>query len=217
MSRRAAVLSVLACAAAAGVGSDAYRRHHTYKHFAVHEPGRVYRSAWLAPGTAAELVEKHGVRCVVNLCSAGEAPPGRWAAEDAAVTAAGAKVLRLPMPLTVDPADPALAGHLAALADPGNFPLLVHCGHGVTRTAKFLTLYDVAFRGRTAEASLAAQPTFGRDRPNPAVAAFAAEFQRTHKVLYPRLAAARPPAAPGTGAGVEAGARTAAAPGPARH
>ena len=190
MSRRAAVLTALACCAALGVGLDAYRRHQTYKHFAAHEPGRVYRSAWLAPATTAELIGRHKLKCVVNLCGPGEAAPETWAAEEAAVVAAGARYLKLPMPLSVDPADPALAAHLDALADPANFPLLVHCGHGVTRTAKFLTLYDVAFRGRPAGASLAAQPAFGRARPNPAVSAFAAEFERAHKTLYPRVGTA---------------------------
>ena len=189
MSRRAAVLTTLACCAALGAGAEAYRRHQVYKHFAAHEPGRVYRSAWLAPDTTAELIARHELKCVVNLCSPGEAPPERWAAEEAAVAAAGAKLLTLPMPLSVDPADPKLAAHLDALADPANFPMLVHCGHGVTRTAKFLTLYDVAFRGRPGPDSLAAQPTFGRARPNPAVAAFAAQFERAHKTLYPRVGA----------------------------
>ena len=197
MSRRAALLTALAGAAVLAAGADAYRRHHLYKHFAAHEPGRVYRSAWLEPAVTAELIGRHRVRCVVNLCAPGEAAPERWAAEEAAVAGAGAKLLRLPMPMSADPADPALAAHLDALADPANFPLLVHCGHGVTRTAKFLTLYDVAFRGRPAADSLAAQPAFGRAGPNPAVAAFAERFERAHRTLYPRVGAG------GAGARVE--------------
>ena len=194
MSRRATLLS-LAALLTCGVlgGAYAVHRHHAYKHLAVHDPGMVYRSGWCEPEVMAELVGRYKIRSVVNLCEPGEmedVSPGRREGERAAVTGAGAKLLELTMPLTVDPADPALVKHMAALEDPDNYPMLVHCRHGVTRTAKFLTMYDIALRGQTAEQSLTVQPMWGRDHHSVRVTAFARQFERSHGTLYPRISAA---------------------------
>ena len=191
MSRRTALLSLsalLVCGAAAG--GYAYRHHHTYKHVATHEAGMMYRSAWCEPEVMAELIERHQIRSVVNLCEPGEMGEARWEGERKAVTNSGARLLELNMPLTVDPADPALQTHMEALKNPDNYPMLVHCQHGVTRTAKFLAMYDIVMRGRTADESLGAQPLFGRDRQNVHVTAFARQFEQAHKELYPRVSAA---------------------------
>ena len=182
----------LAVLATCGVvaGGWVYRQHHRYKHVAVHDPGMVYRSGWCEPGVMADLIEDHQIRAVVNLCEPGEMGEARWVGERAAVRGAGAKLLELPMPLTVDPADPAIAPHLDALTDADNYPLLVHCQHGVTRTAKFLAIYDIALRGMTAEETLAHQPLWGRDDHNVHVRAFVREFERAHHSLYPQISAA---------------------------
>jgi protein-tyrosine phosphatase len=63
--------------------------------------------------------------------------------------------------------------------------MLVHCQHGVTRTAKFLAIYDIAFRGKTGAESLAAQPRFGREEHNVNVRAFAKNFEKQHRKIYP--------------------------------
>ena len=190
MSRRA-LLFALAAVALGGTaaGGYAYRRHHAYKHVAVHDAGRMYRSGWCEPAVMAELIERRQIRAVVNLCAPGEMGEARWAGEREAVRNAGAELLELNMPLTVDPADRELRTHMAALADPDNYPMLVHCQHGVTRTAKILVMYDVAVRGLTAAESLAAQPTWGREDHNVHVRAFAGEFERARRALYPDAAA----------------------------
>ena len=188
MSRRTVLLSLsalLLCGAAAG--GYAYHQHHKYKHVAVHEPEYMYRSAWCEPEVMAELIERWQIRSVVNLCRPGEMGEARWEGEREAVTNAGAKLLELDMPLTIDPADPALRTHMEALADPDNYPMLVHCQHGVTRTAKFLAMYDIVMRDKTAEESLDSQPLFGRDRQNVHVTAFAEQFEDAHQSLYPRV------------------------------
>ncbi|HEX6986698.1 MAG TPA: hypothetical protein VF170_15055 [Planctomycetaceae bacterium] len=189
-TRTKAILFTSAVAVAIGAGY-AYRHHHRYKHVAVHEPGMMYRSAWVEPDVMAELIEKHQIRAVVNLCAPGEMGEHRWAVEREAVRNAGARLLELSMPNTVDPTDPGIRPHLEALSDPDNYPMLVHCQHGVTRTSKFLAIYDMCFRGKSADESLAAQPLFGRDRHNVNVQAFCREFEQRRRDLYPQADATR--------------------------
>lgn len=190
MSRktRIGILTVLALIAAVG-GGWAYRQHHRYKHLAEHEKGMMFRSAWLEPDVFSEVIEKHQIRAVVNLCEPGEMGEARWEGERDAVRNAGAKLIEIPMPMTIDTDDPILAEHVAVLSNPDNYPMLVHCQHGVTRTAKFLAMYDIVFRGKSAEESLSAQPLFGRDDHNVNVRAFSKNFEKRHNQIYPYASA----------------------------
>lgn len=186
MSRRTwiRILSILAVVGAVA-GGFAYYHHHRYKHLAIHENGMVYRSAWVEPDVLSELIETYQFRSVVNLCKPGEMGEARWEAQRNAVRNAGAKLIEASMPMTIEADDPVLEKHMAILSDPNNYPMLVHCQHGVTRTAKFLAMYDIAFRNKTAEESLTAQPLFGRDDHNVNVRAFAKNFEKQHQRIYP--------------------------------
>lgn len=188
--RTRVILFTLAVLVAMG-GGYWYRHHSRYNHVAVHEPGMMYRSAWVEPDVMSELIEKWQIRTVVNLCAPGEMGEHRWAVERETVRNAGARLLELPMPNTIDATDPGIRPHLAALSNPDNYPMLVHCQHGVTRTSKFLAIYDICFRGKTAAESLTAQPLFGRDEHNVNVQAFCREFEKTHPGLYPDATASR--------------------------
>jgi len=162
-------------------GGLAYRHHHRYKHLATHEKGMVYRSAWVEPDVMQELIEHYQIRTVVNLCIPGEMGEQRWVDEKNAVVGSGAKFVPLNMPFQVEPNAEIISQHIDLLSDPNNYPLLVHCQHGVTRTAKFLALYDMIFHGKTADESLDAMPLFGREDHNVNVRAFAKAFDKQRK------------------------------------
>lgn len=181
---RNGILLLLALVIGVG-GGFWYWHHHRYKHLATHEAGMMYRCAWVEPDVFSEVIEKHQIRTVVNLCKPGEMGEARWEGERKAVTNAGAKLVELSMPTTVEVDDPAIIKHLEVLNDPSNYPMLVHCQHGVTRTAKFLAIYDIAYRGMTAEQSMKTQPLFGRDDHNVNVRAFVKNFEKSYKQLYP--------------------------------
>jgi hypothetical protein len=186
MSKRKIIgaLTILAIVAAIG-GGWAFYHHHRYKHLATHEKGMVYRSAWVEPDVLSELIEKYQFRSVVNLCTPGEMGEARWEDQRKAVRNAGARLIEASMPLTIGADDPVLEEHMAILSNPDNYPMLVHCQHGVTRTAKFLAMYDIAFRNQTADQSLKAQPLFGREEHNVNVRAFAKNFEKQHRKIYP--------------------------------
>ena len=185
-----AILFFLAIAAAVAAGY-AYRQHHLYKHVAVHDSGKMYRSSWVDPDVMAELIDKHQIRTVVNLCEPGETGEHRWALERETVREAGARLLELPMPTTDDPQDENLRLHLAALSDSENYPMLVHCQHGVTRTSKFLAIYDIFIRGKSADESLDALPLFGRDAHDGKLTAFCRSFENCRTQFVPEATASR--------------------------
>lgn len=56
----------------------------------------------------------------------------------------------------------------------------------MTRTAQFLAIYDILFRGLSVEDSLSAMPLFGREEHNVHIWAFARSFEESHRQLYPR-------------------------------
>ena len=173
-------LLLISLAIAAMSGGWMYRQHQRYKHLTVHEPGMMYRSAWLEPDVMSDVIEKYQIRTVVNLCNPGEMGLQRWAEERAAVTNAGATLIELPMPTTIDADDSLIAVHVEHMSDPNHYPMLVPCQHGVTRTAKFLAIYDIVFREMTGPESLASQPLFGRDEHNVNVRAFVKNFEAAH-------------------------------------
>jgi len=179
---------IVICAGAIVAGAAAYRHHQRYKHFAIHEPGMMYRSAWLEPGVMSEVIEEHQFRAVVNLCEPGEMGEQRWIEERDAVTNAGSRLYELAMPMGINVDDPALEKHIEVLRNPDNYPMLVHCQHGVTRTAKFLAMYDILYRGMTGEESLVRQPLFGRDDHNVNIWAFVKNLHAKHDKFAPMAA-----------------------------
>lgn len=186
--RRTLILG-LVLAVAAVAGGLTYRHHKRYKHLAIHDPGMVYRSAWLEADVFREIIEKYQIRTVLNLCEPGELGEERCIDQRQAVRGSGAKLIEMPIPAaTIDPSDPEIAKFIDLLGYPKNYPLLVHCQHGVTRTAKVLAMYDILFRGMTADQSIAAMPLFGRTEYSVSVRAFARKFDEQHGELYPQTA-----------------------------
>ena len=162
--------------------------HKRYNHLEVHDPGMVYRSAWLQGDVFAELIDKHQIRSIVNLCNPNEMGEERCIDQRRAVRGSGAVLHECTFPNTVDPTDPQVAELVGILSDPSNYPMLIHCQHGVTRTAKLLAMYDILYRGMSADESIARMPRFGRKDYNVGVYSFARDFEKRHAQLYPTTA-----------------------------
>jgi hypothetical protein len=162
-------------------GSYAYRQHHRYKHFAVHVPGKVYRSAWVDADVFGELVPRYGVKTVVNLCYPGEMGD-RNSAQRRAVEGAGATLIDLPFPPnnTWDVNYPSVAEMERILDDPASYPVWIHCQHGRERTVKALAMYDIRERHLSAQDSLQQMPLFGMEHPWHVVV-FAHNYESLHQ------------------------------------
>jgi hypothetical protein len=174
------------------LGVLAYRMHHRYKHFAVHEPGRVYRSAWVADEVLQELIPRYHIRTVLNLCDIGEMGD-RHLAERHVVESAGARLIEIPFPpndtWTTD--HPAVTQVEQIFDDPAAYPIWIHCQHGEERTAKALAIYDIRRRNLTAQASLSAMPLWSGGHPWHVIT-FAHNYETLSRQSAEAACAARP-------------------------
>jgi hypothetical protein len=186
---RQIALVLLVLVASGATGGWIYYQQHRFKHFAVHDPGMVYRSAWLGPDALSQLIETYQIRSVVNLCNPDEMTPEMWASERKAVASSGATLHAVPLPNSIEFDPQVWEQHLEILSNPNNYPMLVHCQHGVTRTAMFLATYDVVHRHQTAAESLAAQPLFGHTKDNVHLQAFGKNLQKFADEHHDKLAA----------------------------
>ena len=167
----------------AGTALYTYRQYMRYLYFAEHDPGRVFRSAWLEPDVYAEQIRKHKIRTVINLCESGE-KLHRIDGQRQAVEQAGARLVELTFPAnrtwSVD--RPVFAEYEAVLQDPQSYPIWIHCWHGRERTVKALAIYDILIRHKTAHDSLSAMPLWRRAHPWPIVA-FAYNYEAHRDVI----------------------------------
>lgn len=137
----AAVLVVCGSAAIGGVG---YRHviepDLVPKNAGVVVPGAIYRSGELTPAATRQVVERHGIRTIIDF---GAHEPGSSEEVRAQRVAAALGVTRHRFNLggdaTGDPNEYVEAMRIAL--DPGNQPVLVHCAAGSERTGCFVILY----------------------------------------------------------------------------
>jgi protein tyrosine phosphatase (PTP) superfamily phosphohydrolase (DUF442 family) len=187
--RRQFWIMALFLVALVGTGGGIYYEQQRFRHFAVHDPGMVYRSAWLSPGALSQLIENYQIRSVVNLCNPDEMTPQMWESERKAVVGAGARLHTVPLSESIEITPQNWDAHFRILSDPNNYPMLVHCQHGVTRTGMFVTAYDVMMRHMNAEESVALQPTFGHGHANVHLRSFAKSLDKYAREHPEQLAA----------------------------
>ena len=107
----------------------------TLYNFAPVEPGQVYRSAQPSPLFLRWLVAQRGVRTLINL-------RGRTPGFESAFAARnGLRLFSFDLSASRPPSEAEVQRFLAIVADPGNYPILVHCRNGVDRTGYMLALH----------------------------------------------------------------------------
>jgi len=129
-------------------------------------PGVLYRSGQLTPEQLADVVDRYGIRTVVNLRAENEYTRSDWyEAEVATAAELGVTHVDLPMNAGFPPRDEILEDWLALLDDESAQPVLVHCEHGVIRTGIMVGVYEVEKLGLGATDALARFERFGHDFP----------------------------------------------------
>jgi len=165
--RRPLLLGALVLGAVLLVAGGLVVRHRLGpKHLLTVTPGVLYRSGQLTPAQLADVVDRHGIRTVVNLRAENEYARDDWYREEVATAERlGVAHVDLPMNAGFPPNDEVLRAWLDLLDDPAAQPLLVHCEHGVIRTGIMVGVYEVEKGGLAAADALARFERFGHEFP----------------------------------------------------
>lgn len=158
--RRAAVFTVVATLVVAAL---VVQHRLAPKHFEVVEAGVLYRSATLRPENLEEVVERHGIRTVVNLRSHEENAEPWYAEQRQALARVGVEQVDLQMPRTTTPVAGVETRWLEMLADPAMHPILVHCQYGVLRTGIMVGVFELVHRDAVPAGLYERMPQFGHD------------------------------------------------------
>lgn len=121
---------------------------HVHCRFFTVVDGQVYRSGAMRPERLQRLVQRHGIRSVIDLRSARPAVD----AEREALAAVG--VAHHHVPSKQMPRAETVAAVLALLDDEENRPALIHCNHGVRRAAQFEAICRIEYQRWSNERAL---------------------------------------------------------------
>jgi protein tyrosine/serine phosphatase len=130
-------------------------------HFLEVEEGVLYRSGTLRPHNLRSVIDRFGIRTVVNLRSVDENTQPWHAEQERVCREKGISLVDLPMLRETPPTERQVDAWLRLLADRGRKPILVHCQHGVVRTGMMVAVFEAAYRGKGGFAILRTLPMFG--------------------------------------------------------
>lgn len=117
----------------------------TLYNFGEIDPGVIYRSAQPSPMFLRYLVNRYGVRSLINLRGRTPGFESQFAARN------GLKIFTFDLSASRPPTQRDVERFLAIVADPTNQPVLVHCRNGVDRTGYMVGLYRLERQGWTPE------------------------------------------------------------------
>jgi len=121
--------------------------------FHVIEEGRAYRSPQLSGEALAWVIDRYGIRSVVNL--RGTNPDQKWYREEAAVCREkGVVLIDHPFNSQQLPAPELLAGLLETLRS-AERPMLIHCQGGADRTGAAAALYRMIVLNQSRQQAMA--------------------------------------------------------------
>lgn len=143
-----------------------YHKSQPY-HFLVVQAGVLYRSGTLTPHHLETVIDRYGIRTVVNLRSVKERGEGEWYQREKAICA-GASVAMVDLPIRRDvPNREQLDRWFALLEDSRHYPILIHCAQGVMRTGGMIALYEMEFLRKPNQEVLDDMPLFGHRLEGP--------------------------------------------------
>jgi protein tyrosine/serine phosphatase len=164
--RRVALLGgvLLALGLAIGIGGFVFWQSHRAYHFAVVQPGVLYRDGLKSSSQFAATLDRLHPKMVVSLIDEKElADPAKpqFAAEDGLCAARGITLVHIPVTLGGWPASVHVQTFLALISDKQNQPALVHCAQGVRRTGMCVAAYQESVLGYDKARAKAAVLSFG--------------------------------------------------------
>jgi len=159
--------SAIAALLIAGPVGYAWHRQAQMRNFRVVRDGVLYRSGQMSLDGLKRVIHDYGIKTVVTLRAGpgpGEAAPDQ--AEEDYCKAQEINYHRIPpgewwVPDGPPPADESVRKFRAVLADPNNYPVLVHCFAGVHRTGAYCAIYRMEYEHWTNAEALAEMKACG--------------------------------------------------------
>lgn len=120
---------------------DAYNRHFNYN-FGVVTEGKVYKSGAIKPSEIKDYVEKYKIKTIIDLRS--EDTDYSSESEKAAIDKIdGVKYVHIRSPQV--PKEENLKDFFEVLDNEENYPVQIHCYHGLGRTMLYVALYRIEY------------------------------------------------------------------------
>ena len=148
------------------VGSAATKWYHV-RNFGVVRRGVLYRSAQPSPRSLTEVLERYGIKTIVNLRPPSEdAGSGWYEGEKSWAESHGVRLIDLPVHAGGIPSKEQVTLFLELCRDASKQPILMHCEAGKGRTGYLAAIYRMEFDGWPAERAIQemAQYRFGPER-----------------------------------------------------
>jgi tyrosine-protein phosphatase SIW14 len=157
-------VGILLAAALVIMGAEVYYHETGPEHFAVVEDGVLYRSALLTPDNLKRVLDRYGIRTVVDLSAYNDPKRKSLHEEEArACRSMGVTWVPLSLPPEKPPGEDQISRWLDLMKNPVNHPVLVHCTHGIVRTGMMTAIYEMELKGADSRQTFPELPTFGHD------------------------------------------------------
>jgi protein tyrosine/serine phosphatase len=144
-------------------GAEIYHHKTGPRHFAVVEDGILYRSALLKPDNLKKVLDRYGIKTVVDLSADDVKKADRHQVEARICREKGVSWLSIPMAADTPPTDTQVNQWLTLFTPLRFYPILVHCSQGVVRTGMMVAIYEMEIKGMNNQQVFSRLPTFGHD------------------------------------------------------
>jgi protein tyrosine/serine phosphatase len=111
-------------------------------HFAIVQPGKLYRSGFHSVQDLRADYGKAKIRTIISLLAGDEISSDSTHDEEGFCRAHGIHLIRIPIEVGGWPSDEQLREFLENVQNPDNQPVLVHCVQGVRRTGMLIAAYQ---------------------------------------------------------------------------
>jgi protein tyrosine phosphatase (PTP) superfamily phosphohydrolase (DUF442 family) len=162
--RNLPVAIALAILVLAGAAFLIWRQFFDAYHFAVVQPGVLYRDGVRDMRTFQIAMRKAPIKTIVSLVDADEQQKEPFLAEKAWCQTHGVTLVQVPVTLGGWPDSGQIKEFLSIVNDPARQPVMVHCAQGVRRTGMMVAAYEISIQGLSADQAKQKIQTFGHSQ-----------------------------------------------------
>jgi protein tyrosine/serine phosphatase len=156
MSLKKKIIAVIVLLVLVGTGKYVYDRHINHNFMTITE-GKVYKSGVIPPDEIADYVKKYHIKSIVDLRFPGTGDDVNNPEVPAELTAEKEAVAKIPGVNYFNdgsdqvPKQENLDKFFKIMDNKDNYPVLIHCFHGIGRAQMYSAIYRIEYEGFTNE------------------------------------------------------------------